>query len=204
MAASIIFTRSDENYEIEPTVIWIIEQWAWLSLNLRHVPDLLVSIQLLKMLSSAILLTENSRTSLAEKIGNIEMAFASHLLNCDDEEIDTLNSLPDTLERLKLSFARLTLLYSLGYEQRLRDEGIIPKDESPEQVRDNFSTLANQPISTDITGPVVCNLQAGQTFQTIVLGFSVTVHASGSDNSILVAESIVASVEAFFCNSARY
>ena len=197
MAAAMIFIQSEEEGELNPRVIWVVELWAWLSLQLRHIPDLLCAMDLLDVVASRLPLTENSSDQLNEKRCEIELALASHLLNYDDEDTRSLETLPDTLDRLHFFTARTALLYSLGYEQQLRDDGSIPKHETPEGAADLFSTLASQPVSKEIRGPLICNSDTGQTFQTTVLGLTITVRASGLPTSILVAEAIIASTEAY-------
>ena len=56
-------------------------------------------------------------------------------------------------------------------------------------------------MSKDIRGPLICNSDIGQDFQTTVLGLKITVRASGSATSILVAEAVVGAIEAFLATA---
>ena len=204
MTAALIITRYEEESELSPLMVWVVDLWAWLSLQLRHIPDLLSAIDLLGVVASISQLSEESSKRLGEKQQSIEFAFACHLLNCSDDDITTLDQLPEALDRLALFHARNALLYSLGYEQHLRDEGSIPATEAQEDVAETFSRLANQPFADQIHGPLILNSDEGQIFRTKVLGLTITVFANGTSTSVLVAESIVASIEAYMATALEY
>ena len=200
-AAALIMIQFEEQGELSPLVIWVAELWAWQSLQLRYIPDLLAAIELLDLVASNSSLSKQSRQRIEKKRQDLEMALASHVLNCSDTDISTFGKLPDALDRLQLFFARTALLYSLGYIERLQVDGSIPERERPEELTDLFSILANQPVSDQIGGPLICNSDTGQTIETTVLGLSVEVRAAGTSTSILVAEALVASIEAYMATA---
>lgn len=204
MTAALILARYEEESELSPLMIWIVDLWAWQSLQLRHIPDLLCAMDLLDVVASISQLSEEASNRLYEKRLGIELALACHLLNCSDKDIAALDQLPGTLDRLQLLQARNALLYSLGYEQRLRDEGSIPKTETKDDVAQTFSKLASQPVADEIHGPLILNSGDGQTFRTKVLGLTITVFAGGTSTSVLVAESILASIEAYMATALEY
>ena len=204
MTAAMIITRYDEESELSPLMLWVVDLWAWQSLQLRHIPDLLCAIDLLDVVASISQLSEESSIQLDEKRQGIELALACHLLNCSDDDIAALDQLPGALDRLQLLHARNALLYSLGYEQQLRDEGSIPKTETQEDVAQTFSRLADQPVADEIHGPLILNPDDGQIFRTKVLGLTITLLASGTSTSVLVAESILASIEAYMATALEY
>ena len=198
--ATLLVIESEEESEISPNLISITIILVWILLELRHLPDLLYSVILLNKLA-LLPLTEESREMLREKFCEIDLALASHFLNYADEDLRHLEMLPDTLGRLQLIYARCALLYSLGYEEECRESVIIPKEQTPGGVLEFFATLKNQPVSEDIRDPLICNSEVGQTFETTVLGLSITVEAGGSATSILVAEAILGTTEAFFATA---
>jgi hypothetical protein len=58
--------------------------------------------------------------------------------------------MPVLLEQHGLEFARMALLYALGYEDRLRSDGVIPHSEGTEEVSKFFEEWANQTASQDL------------------------------------------------------
>ena len=81
---------------------------AWIALELRHIPDLLFCVELLKKLA-LLPLTDESRTMLREKFSEIDLALASHVLNYADEDLRQLEALPDVLSRLQLIYSSLRI-----------------------------------------------------------------------------------------------
>ena len=201
MAAARIVSFAEEESELRLDMIPVIKLWAWLSVELGHLPDLLSAMELLSALLGALPLEDKAKKEILDELRQIDLVLASHLLNCSDEDIGKLEALPDKLDRFSLHFSRSALLYSLGHEKRLREEGSIPEDETVEGASELFSALASQPVLKKIRHPLICNSENGQTFETNVLGFSVRVFCSGSELSILVAEVVVGAVEAFFATT---
>ena len=201
MAAARIASEAAEESELRLEMIPILKVWAWLSLELRHLPDLLSAMQLLGGLARALPLADDSENKFGNEWQQFDSVFACLILNSTEEEVGRLEALPDKLDRIQLHFSRMALLYSLGHEKWLREEGSIPKDEEAEETAKLFSTLASQPVSKKMRGPLICNLEEGQTFETRILGLTIRVSCSGSELSILVAEVVVGAVEAFFATT---
>ena len=201
MATARIVSFAEEESELTLDMIPVIKLWAWLSVELGHLPDLLSAMELLSALLGALPQADEAKKKILDELRQIDLVLASHLLNRSDEDIGKLEALPGKLDRIPLRFSRAALLYSLGYENRLREEGSIPEDETGEGASELFSTLASQPVSKKMRGPIICNSEDGQAFETKVLGLSVRVSCSGSELSILVAELVVGAVEAFFATT---
>jgi hypothetical protein len=108
---------------------------------------------------------------------------------------------PDILAGLNLTQSRATLLYVLGYEDVLREEGWIPDTESAQDVVTFFNQLAGQPAGDAVWRPAIFNSEDQQIFATSVLGVQVNVTHQPSDTSITVAEAIIGTVEAFFATA---
>lgn len=201
MAAATIVIESEEENEIRPTILPLMEIWAWISLQLRHVPDLLCSMQFLAMSLSNLPLTDESKKLLSTRYQELDLAFASNILNFSDDEVQQIESLPDVLEQLGLTHSRSALLYALGYEDHLRDDGTIPADETKEGAAELFSALASQPVSTGMRGPLIVNRSHGQTFETSVLGLTLITNTTGSECSVLVAEAVLGGMEALLATA---
>lgn len=106
------------------------------------------------------------------------------------------------LGRLGFHHSRTALLYALGHEAALREDGWIPKEETPEKVAELFAVLASQPASENLLGgPVIFNERGLQTYVSKVLGIRVEVLHQGSEASILAAEAVIGSIEALFATA---
>ncbi len=202
MAIATITTQIDEDGVVSPLTVWAIEVWALTSLQLRHFPDLLCALRLLDAVFAERLLSEKALASITKKRETIEAALAACLVHLPDDDIARLDNLADYLERGELWIARMALLYSLGHNQHLRDEGGIPEEASDEEITTLFSKFASQTVSDhQIPAPVILNADERQTFQTKVVGLTLTVRVSGTQTSILVAEAILTSIEAYLATA---
>lgn len=97
--------------------------------------------------------------------------------------------------------ARSALLYTLGHADVLRADGSLPESESDKEVNRIFSLLASQPVAENLRGPLVLNTEGPQTLSTSILGMTIETNIKGSTHSILVAEAILGSLEAFFATA---
>lgn len=200
-ALASIINESEEESELRTEIIPTLKLFAWISLQLRHLPDFFQAIQLLKGIARGFPLTKESKGRLQNMIEELDMAQASRLLNSSPSELSRLEGLPDILEALGLIHSRSALLYILGHESVLRKEGSLPESETVEKVAELFTLLASQPVSDDLRGPLILNDVGDQTFLTSVLGIQVEVSVNGSTTSILVAEVVLGTLEAYLATA---
>ncbi|MDO8380643.1 hypothetical protein [Phenylobacterium sp.] len=198
-AASIVVDSEDGemNVGLVPTLTIL----TGITLELRHLPDTLQAIQLLNGCLAGMPLSEESKATLSERLTEFDLTLGSNFLSLHPEDLSRLTDLPDILERLGMHMARSSLLYALGHEEVLRADGSIPEDETDEGVSTMFSTLASQPVSDDMRGPLITNEGGEQSLQTTVLGVEVEVSFTGTTTSILVAEAALAAIEACFATA---
>lgn len=202
MAIATITAQFNEDGVVSPLTVWAIEVWAWTSLQLRHFPDLLCALRLLDAVFAERLLSEKALASITKKREAIETALAACFVHLPDDDIARLDNLADCLERGGLFVARMALLYSLGHSQHLRDEGGIPEEAPDEEIATLFSMFASQTVSDHQTPPpAILNADEHQTFQTKVVGLTLAVRVSGTQTSILVAEAILTSMEAYLATA---
>ncbi|MFQ5328565.1 MAG: hypothetical protein ACE5D4_01075 [Thermodesulfobacteriota bacterium] len=112
-----------------------------------------------------------------------------------------MENVPDVLDALGLFTARSALLYILGHVDTLRTDGSLTTSESDEEVNRFFSMLASQPVAQNLCGPLTINAEGSQTLRTSILGMTVEINIEGSLQSILVAEAVLGSLEAFFATA---
>lgn len=191
----------EEEGDVPMDALPVVKLWAWLAVELRHIPDLLAAMQLIMSLERAMPLTEDGKARLFDEIHNIDLLCAGQLLKASASDLNKLVGLPDVLDRTLMYFSRTALLYSIGYEDKLREEGTVPEDESPDAARELFSRLANQPVFKQLFGPVICNSEQGQVLETKVLGLTVRALCSGSETSILVGEVVLGALEVFLATA---
>jgi hypothetical protein len=184
----------------------LLKFWIGLSLDLRHYPDFVVAIPLLKGVVASLPYSDDDKAAFARQIQDFEVIAASQILNLSDWDIARLSDWPDILDQNQIFLTRTALLYALGYEEILRADGSIPETETPDNVSRTFSEMMSQPIGTDGAniGVVLNDATTPQRFVTHILGMAVEIHAQPSDNTILVSEMLLSSLEAFLATAIEH
>lgn len=196
MAAAGLAAEGEEQSELPVGFVPTVKIWAWIALQLRLVPELLLAMRLLNMSLATLPLDDASKARVAEGVQELDAAFASNILNMTDNEVRLLSRLPDALESAVMPMSHTALLYTLGYADQLREDGSIPADETVEGVGDFFAMLKAQPVSSQLFGKLILNPRSGQKLETCICGLTVEIVAPGNDAGIVLAQVLVATFEA--------
>ena len=202
-ALATIRVKGDEEGQIRIEMLPTVKVWAWIALEMRHLPDFLEAVQLFDAMSRSLPLTQETHARVKEDVRELDGAFASYILNFAQDELIIVQRLPDVLAGLGLWFSHNALLYALGYEDSLRADGFIPPEETPDRVHGFFTELASQPVSADRYGALITNPIVHQRYNSTILGASVEVTFDGSANGIQMAESVLGTMEAYFATAAE-
>ncbi|WP_208452528.1 hypothetical protein [Burkholderia gladioli] len=200
-AATTLFIEGEEEGELSSTIFPLLMNAAWQAVELKHLPEVLQIIQIARGCLSSLPYDEASIKRAGEQLHDFDLILACQLANLSTVDVPRLDMIPDTLGALGLFQSRATLLYVLGYEDVLREEGWIPDAESAQDVVTFFNRLAGQPAGDAMWRPAIFNGKDQQMFVTSVLGVRITVTHQPSDTAISVAEAIVGTVEAFFATA---
>ena len=111
------------------------------------------------------------------------------------------SKLPDTLQDLGLHQSRIALLYALGHEDVIRNEGYFPPDLSDADIHDFFEKWKAQPAADEISSTPMLSEGDSCTLRTIILGAEIVIRTSTTEVSVGIAESLLAAVEAFAATS---
>lgn len=200
-AITTLFIEADEGGELPATVFPMLMNVAWQAVELKYFPEVLEIIPLAHSCLRKLNYDDESKARAAEQLRDFDGVLACQFANLSTEDVLHVEKLPDVLQRLGLSLSHFALLYMLGYEGLLRDEGLIPKDEPPEAVVGFFRNLASQPAGDATWRPPIFNGEQEQVFVTSVLGVQVHVTHQPTDTAITVSEAIAGTVEAFFATA---
>ena len=190
-----------EEGQIIPEAMIAMNRLVWLELRLGRIPHVLDAISFTSSIASQLNLSENLEKAYVEELQMQEWVLGIHLLNLPLEVLSGITRLPDALKRLGLDYARMALLFALGYEQALREEGYILADEDAEAVQTFFERWQDQPAAEDIASQSV--LADGETsiLKSTILGAEVAVETPNDETSFGVAESLLGALEAFLATS---
>lgn len=199
VAASILI-KADEDERLSLSFIPTMQIWAWLSLELGHLPDALFTIQLLNGALATLPLSEESKETAQKSLQELDYALGALFLNASDGDLEKLRVAPDLLDYLGLYTARTALLYVMGHEDFLRDEGSIPAEEKPEDVRGMMSMLASQPVVEQSAANFIFN-DGPQTIYTQLIGMRIEITTDASEKSLLIGGLVATSLESFFATT---
>jgi len=197
-AIASIFVLAEEENDIPASILPTLMILAWVTAELRHLPELLETVRLMQGCIAALPFDEPSQKHIAEGLVALDIFLGGQLLNSDEAELRNVTHMPEILERLGLVHSRNALLYILGHEAKLRAEGSIPDDQTPDTVADIFNKIASQPHISSADYPLLCNGGQSQHFATRVQGVRIAIDHRCTDVSISTAETIVGVVEAVF------
>ena len=184
-----------------PPALLAMKRLVWIELQLGRIPQILIAMTFESLLSSHLHLSEEQKKIHAEEWERQEGVLGIHLLNLPFETLSSVTRLPDTLERLNLVLARMALLFALGHEQGLRDEGYIPASEDSETAQTFFESWQDQLTAEDI--PPQPELADGPTcfLKATILGSELVVETPNNVISVSIAESLLGALEAFLATS---
>ncbi|MGH1439758.1 MAG: hypothetical protein ACRBBR_06580 [Cellvibrionaceae bacterium] len=190
--------EGEENNEISPVIMPVMKLWAWISLELGHLPDFLMARQLLGHFALTIPLSDESKTNIEEWLIELDAGISSWFLNMDVQTLHKLVTLPDILEALGMFTSRSGLLRAFGYSIDFikSDEG-FPETEPNKDIEKFFSLLASQPVATALNRSLILN-EGKEIFRTKILGMTIEVCFESSHISIILAEVVLGCLEAFF------
>ncbi len=181
-----------------------VRRLIWLELQLGRVACAMQWMQMAFALAQDRGLDEEQRKKFSDQVTAQDGTLGMLLLRSEVEDLNRLRFLPDIFDGAGLQLSRMCLLYALGYEDLLREEGTIPATETPEEVREFFTTLVKHPGSADLPDRPVGLGGSGMTLISRVIGCTFTVHTEDDDQSLQFAERILAAVEAMLATSLEF
>lgn len=190
-----------EEGAITPQLLVCVRRLIWIELQLGRIPCVLQWIEAFLALSTAAALDDEDRAKLQDEWTNIDGILGTLLLRSDPFDLKNVSFLPGILEQLHLEGSRMALLYALGYEGRLRNDEIIPTEETPEAVATFFREWATQSNLADLPKhPDYLDTQSVE-LRSTVLGCDVRAEVPNNPASLHLAEGILSALEAFLATS---
>ncbi len=144
-AATTAFADFLERGDITRPAMLASRQLAWLELQLGRVPAALQWAQLTDIVAGHLMLEGRAKKAFLERRDDFDMILGLQLLRCQFDDLRSAGALPNILVGLGFNHAHIALLYTLGHEDTLRQEGWIPESQTPEAVKDLMLQWVNQP-----------------------------------------------------------
>lgn len=192
------FHRDASIANINPAILG---RFFWCELKLGRLPYILAAHDLEMTIRHGQASTESRKQRLREVTLNNGGLLSALLLATPDDHLADARKLPDALQRLALPFARVAVLYRLGYEAELRAQGDIPEGVTAEDAAQMFRNFRDKGVELELPAtPDYCSAPRVR-MTSRVLGCSVTVDAANNLTSIGIAESLLGALEALLATS---
>lgn len=172
-----------------------------IELRLGRIPHILKCVALGDAVASHLEFSENQEKMYHEERMMQEGVLGIYFLSLPVDALQDMSFLPDALEQLELDIARMALMFSLGHEQILREEGYIPVDENPIDVNRYFETWRDQPAIEHITPQPILGVGPASLLRSTILGIEIVAEVSNNIVSFGIAESFLGALEAFLATS---
>ncbi|WP_442577967.1 hypothetical protein ACSBOB_20705 [Mesorhizobium sp. ASY16-5R] len=199
-AASLEFSALKRSGSIGALRASVLSRYFDTEFKLGRIPQILSAHELETIVRSAQARTDGQKRRLANIQDAHMMQIASLLLQAPVNKLSSVAQLPDALERLALPMSRTALLYLMGNEDILREEGWIPEDETPEGAESLMRDLRDHGVESDYPIPDFA-LGDTITLSSNVLGCRVEVICANNLVSIGIGEAVLGSLEAFLATS---
>jgi hypothetical protein len=189
-----------ESGYIAPQAMICAQKLAWIEMQLGRPSCAMEWIEAADAIAASVKLDEEAKEKFGTVRFNQDAVLGMLLLPARQEDLRYLQCLPDVLEGLGLELSRTAVLYALGYEDQLRTEGLIPETESTEDIRSFFIKWLDQPAGNDLPERIVGTV-GKMRFASRVLGCNLMFQVEDDNESIFLAERLLAAIEALLSTS---
>jgi hypothetical protein len=174
---------------------------TWIELQIGRLPCVLAWIETAAALSHTIKLDTTEQDALHTEWMHVDFTLGLLLLKTEFFELKHVTHLAAVLDQLHLDFSWITLLYILGYEDRLRADKVFPENESSEEILDAFTSAVNTLEVNDLPQTPEFLDKRKIELRSSVLGCAIIAEVPNKNRALFLAEAILAALEAFLATS---
>lgn len=192
-AASLLTNYFHKNEVILPLAIEAYFSLAWNELTLGRIAQSLTWLKT-GLWSSQVI---NDKFIDEDKIINFDGCMANLILSCNLKEIQELEYLVDNLEELGLFYSQITLLYALGYKNKVQE---LLESSNDEDVLKSMLDLRDYDTGHP-TSKVLPSLPQYNIYSTKILGCEIRLSFPNKTPFIELTEAILTSLESFLATA---
>lgn len=200
-AANQALSEFKDEGRVTSQALTCLQRLVWVEIELGRVACALQWMGLASAAAYHLGLTGDRAKSFEDERQAQDRVLAILFLKADPQALRDLEHLPAILESFGLEYSWMALLYALGYEDALREQGVIPEDEDTDAVRGFFAKWATQPAAADLPDRPGLLAEDATVLRSCVLGCEVTVHTDGSLRSLFLGEQILGALEGLLATS---
>lgn len=174
---------------------------TWIEMQLGRIPQILQAIVWTRFCEALLKSTGHSQAQSEQETMLLQAVLSIHFLNVPFSRISALEQLPDALARIDLDMPRLAVLYALGHEKRVTEEGFAESPKNTKDMLEFFERWQDQPAREDLPSEPLLNEGPRALVRSIILGAEFVVDCPNDTASVGVAESLLGAMEAFMATS---
>lgn len=174
---------------------------TWIEMQIGRIPQILQAIVWTRFCHGLLKYTEQGEAQSGRETMLLQAVLSIHFLNIPFSRISALEQLPDALARLDLGAPRLAVLYALGHEKRVNEEGFAESPKNTKDLLEFFERWQDQPAREDLPSEPTMNEGPRAIARSIILGAEFLIDCPNDPTSIGVAESLLGAMEAFMATS---
>jgi hypothetical protein len=191
-----------EDGTVLPSVMGCFLKLVWIELRLGRVPWLLQWAEAASSVAFNLASDESwNHEAATNERSEQDRILGLLLLRASLADLRVFDFLPEVLDRLGLDYSRMALLYALGYESYLRQTGVIPDDESEDDVTEFFQQWLTHPASEGLPEQPEWLRDHRVQLRSIVLGCEIVADVDCSLSSLYLGEAIIAALESLLATS---
>ena len=174
---------------------------TWIEMQLGRIPQILQAIAWTRFCEGLLTSTGRSEAQSNQETMLLQAVLGIHFLNVPFSRFSALEQLPDALARLDLDMPRLAVLYALGHEKRVNEEGFAESPKNTNDMLEFFERWQDQPAREDLPSEPSLNEGPRALVRSIILGAEFVVDCPNDAASVGVGESLLGAMEAFMATS---
>lgn len=200
MAAHLAITDAKREAYASRRAVMATLRLVWVELRLGRIPCALAWRELSGGLIHVLDERGEDVASFLEQLRDQDGVLALFFVVADEGTLRYLTRLPDTLDRLGLNWARWALLFALGHEDVLLEEGF--QNAGEESPGDVYALAFNQPALADIpAGRPTLHAASFDSVETDLLGMKLRFEHENEVSPIAFAENLISASEAWFATA---
>ncbi len=177
--------------------LYYLQKLIWLELQLGRIPYALSWMDLASVVAEKLISDKPEKDRFVNDRQIQDLILGLLLLKAELSDLQWLDFLPCVLESKGLVHSWMAIIYALGHEEYLREEKVIPSDQSSEEVLDFFDKWLIQPASRDIPEKPELLQNSEVILSTFIIGCHLTIETTNCFESLCLSETLLAVLEAF-------
>lgn len=193
-----LFQKSGQIEYLSPSIFG---RYFWLELRLGRMPQILVAHQLHSAIGAARARTAEQHKECTKALTDHALMLGALVLRTPFGTLPRVAQLPDSFDRIGLPQCRLALLFLLGHDDTIQEEGWVSAELTPEDYASYFEDWHADGNEMELLECPDYALDEEVTLQSQILGCRLEVTCKNNLTSLAIGEAVLGALEALLATS---